>query len=227
MNREIAEAVGVAEGTVSKWLYAQGVEKRVGKTGRYKLTLEQRFELADRYQAGETFEELCKAYGVSSTVVQACLAEFGVRTRCAWGRFKQPPWTDRRGRTYEFKSTWERAYAGHLDAQGAIWDYEPRRFGLRECKCYTPDFEVMTPQGVEYHEVKGWMDERCVARIQEFVRSYPGVRVRMVGPLDLLRLGLIEGRYEDHRMAQRVDSVRQWLEAVCQRAPRDRRVEAR
>jgi transposase len=227
LNREIAAAVGVAEGTVSKWLRAQGVAKRFGKTGWRMLTLEKRFELAERYQNGETYAELYKAYGITSAVVQSCLAEFGVKVRCAWGRFKQPPWTDRLGRVYEFKSTWERAYAAHLDTQKLCWEYEARKFGLKECRCYTPDFEVVRGGCVEYHDVKGWMDDRCVARLQEFVRMYPEIRVRMVGPLDLQRLGIIDGEYAQHGMALKVDSVRQWLDGVCQVAARSRKVGAR
>jgi hypothetical protein len=172
----------------------------------------QRAEVASRYAAGEILDALQTAYGVANSVIIACLDEHGIKHRTSWGKFQAPPWTDARGRTWTFKSRWEQRYAAHLDAQGAIWDYEARKFGLRACSCYTPDFVVEVGGVDEYHEVKGWLDDRTIARMQEFVRTYPARRLVLVGPRELAALGLIEGYYVGHPQAARVASMREWLD---------------
>jgi hypothetical protein len=60
----------------------------------------------------------------------------------------------------------ETAYAAHLEklkAAGAIlwWKFEGLKFRLADNTFYTPDFDVMTVEGlIECHEVKGfWMDD--------------------------------------------------------------------
>jgi len=210
-THQIAARLGVGSGTVVRYLNDRGVAMRA-HVKRHKLTPEVRAELAARYATGETLEALQDVYGVSSTVVTDCLDEFGVKHRTGWGRFHAPPWTDRRGRQFTFKSRWELLYAQHLDAQGAIWDYEARKFGLRTCKCYTPDFVVDRDGVDEYHEVKGWLDDRTIARMQEFARTYPARHLVLVGPRELVDLGLIEAWYAKHLQAERVTTMREWLE---------------
>jgi len=215
--KEIADEMRIvrgtpcSNGTVSKVLRKAGVPLRPS-IKRHKLTPEVRAELAGRYAAGEIMDALQRAYGVSSTIVVACLDEFGVKHRTSWGKFQTEPWTDARGRAWTFKSRWELAYAQHLDAQGLSWDYEARKFGLHTCKCYTPDFVVDRDGVDEYHEVKGWLDDRTIARMQEFSRTYPARHLILVGPRELVDLGLIEAWYAKHLQAERVTTMREWLE---------------
>lgn len=221
--REIAAELSVIRGTpcssgnVSKVLRKAGVPLR-SSTKRHKLNPAQRAEVAARYAAGEILDALQKAYGVSSTVIIACLDEHGIKHRTGWGRFRAPAWTDARGRRWTFKSRWEQRYAAHLDAQGRAWDYEARKFGLRACSCYTPDFVVEVGGVDEYHEVKGWLDDRTIARMQEFVRTYPARRLVLVGPRELAALGLIEEYYVEHPQAARVASMREWLDNTYRHA---------
>jgi transposase len=210
-THQVAARLGVGSSTVVRHLNDRGVAMRA-HVKRHRLTPDQRRELADRYAAGETFAALQGAYSVSDSIVEACLDEFGIAHRTGWGRFHAPPWTDARGRTWTFKSRWELAYAQHLDAQGLAWDYEARKFGLRTCKCYTPDFVVDRDGVDEYHEVKGWLDDRTIARMQEFARTYPARRLVLVGPRELVDLGLIEAWYAQHLQAARVTTMREWLE---------------
>lgn len=57
-------------------------------------------------------------------------------------------------------------------ANGKIseWMYEPETFEFpvkRGSKFYTPDFKVFMPDGtVEYHEVKGYMDQRSASNVE-------------------------------------------------------------
>lgn len=63
----------------------------------------------------------------------------------------------------------ERAYADDLELRrlaGEIlrWRFEPLKFRIGHACFYTPDFEVVLPDGtVQYHEVKGfWRDDARV-----------------------------------------------------------------
>lgn len=215
--REIASELSVvrgtpcSNGTVSKVLRLAGVPLRPS-TKRHKLNSDQRQEAAALYAAGKTLAQVGKIYGVDPCAIMKCLDEFGVKHRTGWGKFRSEPWTDARGRTWTFKSRWELAYAQHLDARDLAWDYEGRKFGLRECSCYTPDFAVEVGGVEEYHEVKGWLDDRTIARMQEFARTYPARHLVLVGPRELVGLGIIAPHYADHPQADRVAAMREWLE---------------
>jgi len=199
--REIASEVGVASSTVSKCLRRAGISKRKSDK-RKKMPYEQRKELAARYGRGETFSQLEYAYGVSSTIIGSCLKEFGIPSRTGWGRFKTEEWEDRRGRAWVFKSRWELAYAKWLDDQDYEWDYEPCKFGLSKCSCYTPDFAVRVNGNIEYHEVKGWLDERTKERLMEFVEMYPEKTLKIMGPKQMVDLRLVGSEYATHPMAR-------------------------
>lgn len=220
-TREIAAELSVVRGdactggTISIILRRTGVPLRPSFK-RHKLSPERRQELALRYAAGEIMEALQKSYGVSNTIVESCLDEFGVKHRASWGKFQTPPWTDARGRVFVFKSRWELAYAQHLDTQGLIWEYEPCKFGLKECSCYTPDFAVYRDGDVEYHEVKGWLDQRTMRRLSEFRRLYPSERLRIVGPSDMVQLGLIDECYSRHPMSGQVEAFKDEHVFACE-----------
>jgi hypothetical protein len=60
------------------------------------------------------------------------------------------------GKTYNFRSSWELAFARWLDRIGTRWEYEPATVKLQDGRRYTPDFRVYPP-GVDYVwvEIKG------------------------------------------------------------------------
>lgn len=210
-THQIGKRLGVGSSTVVRYLNDRGVAMRA-HIKRHKLTPEQLREAAALYESGKTLAQVGKVYGVNASLIMKCLDEFGVKHRTSWGKFQTEPWTDAHGRRFVFKSRWELAYAQHLDARDLTWDYEARKFGLRECSCYTPDFVVEVDGVDEYHEVKGWLDDRTIARMQEFVRTYPQRHLVLVGPRELVALGLIEEYYVEHPQAARVASMREWLE---------------
>jgi hypothetical protein len=80
------------------------------------------------------------------------------------------------------RSAWEANYARYLTwlvdhGEIAGWRYEPRTFEFpvkRGNRTYTPDFEVTTTDGrIEWHEVKGWMDDPSRVKLKRFARYYP------------------------------------------------------
>lgn len=90
-----------------------------------------------------------------------------------------------------FRSSWEANYArylNHLVSVGSIlsWRFEPKSFvfeGVVSGVCtYTPDFEVVVSDGcIEWHEVKGWMDENSKIRIARMAEYYPDEKLVVIG----------------------------------------------
>jgi predicted nuclease of restriction endonuclease-like RecB superfamily len=89
------------------------------------------------------------------------------RTKKGWGEVG--------GQKFFYKSQWELNYANYLEFLKKAkhisgWEYEPETFWFekirRGVRSYTPDFRVTYPDGrVEYHEVKGWMDQKSKTKI--------------------------------------------------------------
>jgi hypothetical protein len=81
------------------------------------------------------------------------------------------------------RSSWEANYARYLKMQvetGVIrgWRYEVKTFVFEKIKrgtrTYTPDFRVEHMDGrIEWHEVKGWMDDKSRVRLARMARYYP------------------------------------------------------
>jgi len=101
-----------------------------------------------------------------------------------------------------FRSSWEANYARYLELKktfGEIldWQFEGKRFfGENQWKgtCYLPDFEVTLTDGcVEFHEVKGWMDDRSLKKIQMMRDCYPDLKLVVIGSKEYT---LIRNRYQ-------------------------------
>jgi len=88
------------------------------------------------------------------------------------------------------RSSWEANYARYLNwliGVGEIerWEYESITFWFEEIKrgtrSYTPDFTVHLHDGsVEYHEVKGWMDQKSKTKLKRMAKYYPNVKIILV-----------------------------------------------
>ena len=88
-----------------------------------------------------------------------------------------------------FRSSWEANYARYLEwlvRQGEIvsWEYEVDSFEFpvkRGTRTYLPDFKVwVSPEKFEYHEVKGYMDQRSATKLKRMKRYYPAVKVVLI-----------------------------------------------
>jgi len=74
-----------------------------------------------------------------------------------------------------------------MKARGEItaWDYECETFEFtsikRGSRFYTPDFKITNLDGsVEYHEVKGYMDQRSKTKLDRMHRHYPRIKVMLL-----------------------------------------------
>ena len=51
----------------------------------------------------------------------------------------------------------------------------------RGCVSYLPDFKVTYPDGaIEYHEIKGWMDDRSKTKIKRMAKYHPDVKLIVI-----------------------------------------------
>lgn len=209
--KQMIAALGIARRDIAQIAREQGLEP---KQKRKLLFPEQRAEVARRYKAGENYVELRAAFGdVSPSVIQDALKEHGIKPRVGWSKYRTVCWQDRKGRQFIFKSTWEKAYAEHLDSEGVGWEYETRTYPLKKCRCYTPDFVLLDgDEVVGVVEVHGWLDGPTRRRIEEFVMLYPAIPFELLGPGELAEMNLIEESWKEHPQATKVSRFRTRLQ---------------
>jgi len=98
-----------------------------------------------------------------------------------------------------FRSKWEANYARYLEwlrSVGEIksWQHEPETFWFegikRGCVSYLPDFKVIHLDGcVEFHEVKGWMDDRSKTKLRRMKKYHPDVTLILIDAKSYKALG--------------------------------------
>ena len=89
-----------------------------------------------------------------------------------------------------FRSRWEANYARWLNfliSRNEIsgWEYETKTFLFdaikRGTRAYTPDFKVTFLDGrYEWHEVKGWMDDKSKVRLARMAKYYPAEKLVVI-----------------------------------------------
>ena len=110
-------------------------------------------------------------------------------------------WYTSGDRRYYLKSSWETLYAKYLDkelADGKIkgWEYEPDTFWFERIKrgirSYTPDFKVeYSDGGVEYHEVKGYLDSKSKTKLNRMRIYHPEITMKLIDRAAMKQLGLL------------------------------------
>lgn len=80
------------------------------------------------------------------------------------------------------RSAYEANYARYLNFIKEPWAYEVKTFWFegiqRGTRSYTPDFWL--PEKQEYHEVKGWMDQKSRTKLDRMARYYPEIRIIVI-----------------------------------------------
>lgn len=89
-----------------------------------------------------------------------------------------------------FRSAWEANYARYLNwlqSKGEIlrWEFEPDTYEFHKIKkgsrYYTPDFKVFAPdETYEYHEVKGYMNQKSKTKLARMKKYYPSIKVVLI-----------------------------------------------
>lgn len=99
-------------------------------------------------------------------------------------------WREIGGVRKYYRSRWEANYARYLEwlcINGQIkdWKHEPKVFWFekiqRGTRSYLPDFWVLTNNDQdEYHEVKGWMDDRSKTKIKRMGIYHPLIKLVVI-----------------------------------------------
>jgi hypothetical protein len=102
------------------------------------------------------------------------------------------------GKSIFMRSSWELNYACYLDLlidKGLIhkWEYEVDTFWFEKIKrgtrSYKPDFKVFTSENeFEYHEVKGWMDDKSKTKLNRMRIYYPKINIILIGQKEYNRI---------------------------------------
>jgi hypothetical protein len=108
------------------------------------------------------------------------------RTSCTW----KSGWREIGLIKKYYRSKWEANYARYLEWLKSIgeikeWLHEPDVFwfeGIRRgCVSYLPDFKVVNNNdSIEYHEVKGWMDDRSKTKISRMKKYHPDIKLIVI-----------------------------------------------
>jgi hypothetical protein len=88
------------------------------------------------------------------------------------------------------RSSWEANYARYLNwlvkyKEISRWEYESETFEFSQIKrgtrSYLPDFKVYNNDGTfEYHEVKGWMDDKSKIKLERMTKYYPHIKIVLI-----------------------------------------------
>lgn len=99
-------------------------------------------------------------------------------------------WIELDGKRFFARSRWEANYARYLNflkdrKQISEWEHEPETFWFEKIKrgtrSYLPDFRVTDwTGGIEYHEVKGWMDARSKTTINRMRIYHPEIVLKVI-----------------------------------------------
>jgi hypothetical protein len=99
------------------------------------------------------------------------------------------------GKKIWLRSSCEVVYAEYLqllftNKQIKQWQYEPETFWFekikRGCRSYKPDFKITNIDGSEeYHEVKGWMDNKSKTKIKRMAIYYPKTKLVIIGEKEI------------------------------------------
>jgi hypothetical protein len=103
---------------------------------------------------------------------------------------KRGAFTDRKGRTFNMRSEWERATAAWLDEKWYNWDYEPVSLSLPSGRAYVPDFRL---ENGWFLEIKGYFSPVDREKIAEARAA--GHRAMVWGAEELYARGVLSRSY--------------------------------
>lgn len=145
--------------------------------------------IVEMYRQKYTGSEIAEELGISQGVVYKELKRAGIsgkRTVGPKGSLTRYLGAD--GLITRFRSTWEAAFARHLDSLGLKWAYEAHTYILSDGRSYTPDFWI--PSLDRYFEVKGYMSDAAAEKLELFISQYPGIDLQIVDKDTFAELGI-------------------------------------
>lgn len=89
-----------------------------------------------------------------------------------------------------YRSKMEANYARYLEFLKVKknikdWEYEPETFWFEKIKrgvrSYKPDFRIVkNDDNIEYHEVKGFMDNKSKTKLSRMEKYYPDIKIKVI-----------------------------------------------
>lgn len=208
-TKAIAKQLGTSTATIAKLKKEYGLEHRVKPLS---LTEGQQQDIIVAYQEGLNYEELAEKYDVAPVTIGDVLNRHGIKARRGWSKYRTVKWTDRIGRNFIFKSTWELKFAQKLDAELKDWKYEAVSYRFMQTRSYTPDFTVYTDGEIEkIYELHSWFDILTMNRIRAFVKHHHDLPYELIGPGEMAQMGLVEKKYLKHKHGKNITEVRNEL----------------
>ncbi len=139
-------------------------------------------------QCGKQFE-VSKPNG-KECCTRSCASKWRVKTQAnPGGRSRTKSGVREDLGNMAFRSAWEANYARYLNLlldnrQILAWEYEPKRFYFpirRGTISYLPDFMItLNSADIEWHEVKGYMDQKSRTRLKRFAKYYPDEKLVLI-----------------------------------------------
>jgi hypothetical protein len=103
--------------------------------------------------------------------------------------------TDKKGRVFKLKSSWEVKVAEFLDRENINWDYESEKFPIQYWYenvliegTYTPDFFL---ENGDIWEVKGYWRKDALIKYQQFLIDYPGRNISILDKKKLVEMKIL------------------------------------
>jgi Homeodomain-like domain-containing protein len=167
-----------------------GIILRSRSDAKIKLPAEQVAAILERYADGYTTAEVAGDHGISRATVCRIIRENGGILRSSKGASRYG-FTDKIGRKFAFRSTWERALAEHLDEKSIEWDYEVEVYDLHDGSTYLPDFFIYDADNLKsIIEVRGHYDQRSRTKIAAFKKCYPSIPIEVWQKEKLRSIGI-------------------------------------
>jgi hypothetical protein len=148
--------------------------------------MKMRWKDKNDYVNSETFKQIISDRNISLIKTGKGISEFNrgySRGNAGWYIIND--------RKFHFRSSWEVNYARYLEwlvykKQIIKWDYEKDTFWFetikRGVRSYLPDFKLFNNDGsIEYHEVKGYMDDKSKTKIKRMAKYYPETKLIVIG----------------------------------------------
>lgn len=144
-----------------------------------------RAKMSEMSQARAEAATQDEAFRRGQKMLKTKMAKYGTLAPPRSGTTWKAAWREIGGVRKYFRSRWEANYGHYLEwlkTRGEVtsWLHEPETFwfeGIRRGTTnYLPDFKVTFPDGrIEFHEVKGWMDDRSKTKIRRMAKYHPKV----------------------------------------------------
>lgn len=190
--KEISKQINVPEAVIWGELRRRNIPKRPARgRGVFHARQQDAKDIVEKYQRGESKSWLATKYECSPDAIAKVLRDASVPIRSqerAIGIF----WTDKIGREFHMRSTWEVKRAMQLDLENIRWDYEKEKFELKDGRTYTPDFWIYDVSGnlTQIEDVKGWARPESLSKIETFKLEYPQLPFRLLDEKALFDLGV-------------------------------------